>query len=89
MSEETQTTEEVQATSPEITPSVDAFKVLFETFYKDITKFYAKKTASAGARARKSLSALAKQAKVVRKEIQDQKRSNSAARKAAKAAVSA
>ena len=59
--------------------SVDLFKSLIE----DIVKFRSKGTASAAARARKSASTLAKLLKVVRKDLQDAKKQNAVAKKAA------
>lgn len=55
---------------------------LFKSFVEDTLKFRTKGTASAAARARKSASALAKLLKVVRKELQEDKASQAAARKA-------
>jgi len=83
MSEETQNPEAVTVT---VTENVDKLVALVAEFQRDAAKFYTKKTASAAARARKSLSEFTKTAKVVRLEIQVQKRANSAEKKAKKAA---
>tara|TARA_R110000868_G_C10693992_1_gene748605 strand:+ start:561 stop:794 length:234 start_codon:yes stop_codon:yes gene_type:complete len=69
-----------------ITENVDKAKALFDCAYANATKFYTKGTASAAARARKSLSELAKLAKVVRKDLQDAKKTKIADRKASKSA---
>lgn len=82
MSENTETPAVV---APKVTENVDKLVALVGDFEKHVTKFYTKKTASAAARARKSLSEFTKLSKDVRKEIQVQKRANAAAKKAAKA----
>ncbi len=61
-------------------------KTLFDAAYTDAVKFYTKGTASAAARSRKAFSAQSKLNKVIRKEIQVDKKAKVAERKADKAA---
>lgn len=79
--------EETQTQTPVVTENVDKAVELFKGIYTDTTKFYTKGTALAAARARKGLSQLSKLAKVIRKELQADKKAKVAARKAAKQAV--
>lgn len=76
---ETQQTEKLSKLSPNETLSIE----LFSTYIEDTVKFRNKGTASAAARARKSASKLAKLIKVLRKELQEAKVANAAAKKAA------
>lgn len=84
MSEET-TTE----TAVVVSEGVDKSLELFNAYYVNAQKFYAKGTASAAARARKAASQLTKHFKVVRKELQVAKQAKVAARKDARAAKAA
>jgi len=61
--------------------SIDTFKVLVA----EVVKFRSKGTAVAASRARKAASQLAKELKVIRQDIQDTKKANADAKKAAKA----
>lgn len=85
MSEETQTQEEITpdesvVATVEVSQNVDTSKKLFDEYYADVTKLYKKGTASAGARARKTLSTLSKLFKVIRNDIQETKRNNAASK---------
>jgi hypothetical protein len=77
------TTDKLSKLSPNETLSVE----LFSKFIEDTVKFRSKGTASAAARARKSASSLAKLIKALRKELQEAKVANAAAKKAAKQAA--
>lgn len=76
-------TEPTEPTTTALTPNEAQTISLFKSFVEDTLKFRTKGTASAAAKARKSASALAKLLKVVRKELQEDKASQAAARKEA------
>jgi hypothetical protein len=80
---------EVTSNPVVVTENVDKLKSLFDSALVNATKFYTKGTASAAARARKNLSALAKLTKVVRKELQSAKKVKVAERKAKREAAKA
>lgn len=81
--------DEVSTQTVVVTENVDKAKALFEAAHANASKFYTKGTASAAARARKNLSALAKLTKVVRKELQVAKKAKVADRKAKREAAKA